>query len=140
MIRFYDVKGLKNSSNSILVIIPGKVRLSIDELLNECQVDQQEHPDDEAKAGSKGKVVKLNWIEGVLMNCLLNIWGIMLFLRVTWVIGEAGLVEGLIIITLSNVVTFLTSLSMSAICTNGQITGGGLYYLISRSLGGSGFN
>ena len=73
------------------------------------------------------------------MNCLLNIWGIMLFLRVTWVIGEAGLVEGLIIITLSNVVTFLTSLSMSAICTNGQITGGGLYYLISRSLGGSSF-
>jgi hypothetical protein len=54
------------------------------------------------------KAVKLSWIEGVLMNCLLNIWGIMLFLRVTWVIGEAGLVEGLIIITLSNAVTFLT--------------------------------
>jgi hypothetical protein len=24
------------------------------------------------------------------MTCLLNIWGVMLFLRLTWVIGEAG--------------------------------------------------
>jgi solute carrier family 12 sodium/potassium/chloride transporter 2 len=112
------------------------VRLSIDELLNECQAELPvEEVEAEAKKGPTGKVVKLSWIEGVLMNCLLNIWGVMLFLRVTWVIGQAGLVEGLIIITISNAVTFLTSMSMSAICTNGQITGGGLYYMISRSLG-----
>jgi solute carrier family 12 sodium/potassium/chloride transporter 2 len=111
------------------------MRLSIDELLNECQAELPK-PEEEIEAkGPTGKVVKLSWIEGVLMNCLLNIWGVMLFLRVTWVIGQAGLVEGLVIITISNAVTFLTSLSMSAICTNGQITGGGLYYMISRSLG-----
>jgi len=34
--------------------------------------------------------IKLSMIEGVLMNCLLNIWGALLFLRVTWVIGQAG--------------------------------------------------
>ena len=112
------------------------MRLSIDELLNECQAELPvEEVEAEAKKGPTGKVVKLSWIEGVLMNCLLNIWGVMLFLRVTWVIGQAGLVEGLIIISISHAVTFLTSLSMSAICTNGQITGGGLYYMISRSLG-----
>jgi hypothetical protein len=38
----------------------------------------------------KGKVIKLNWVEGVFMTCLLNIWGVMLFLRLTWVIGQAG--------------------------------------------------
>jgi solute carrier family 12 sodium/potassium/chloride transporter 2 len=32
----------------------------------------------------------MNWVEGVFMTCLLNIWGVMLFLRLTWVIGEAG--------------------------------------------------
>ena len=30
------------------------------------------------------------WIEGVFMRCLLNIWGTMLFLRLTWVVGQAG--------------------------------------------------
>merc|ERR1719330_276679 len=69
------------------------------------------------------------------MPCLLNIWGVMLFLRLTWVIGQAGIVQGLLLMTVANVVTFLTALSMSAVCTNGQIKGGGVYYMISRSLG-----
>ena len=79
--------------------------------------------------------VKLGWQEGVLMPCLLNIWGVMLFLRLTWVIGQAGIVQGLLLMSIANVVTFLTALSMSAVCTNGQIKGGGVYYMISRSLG-----
>ena len=40
-----------------------------------------------------------------------------------------------LIILLSMLVTVLTTLSMSAITTNGQIKGGGAYYLISRNLG-----
>ncbi|XP_063782125.1 solute carrier family 12 member 1 isoform X1 [Pseudophryne corroboree] len=42
---------------------------------------------------------------------------------------------GVVIICLSVVVTMLTGFSMSAICTNGIVRGGGAYYLISRSLG-----
>ncbi len=103
--------------------------------------------------------IKFGWIQGVYMRCLLNIWGVMLFLRLTWVIGQAGtqnlqrlvghpsffllrsfscspgLLEGLLLITLSNVVTVITSISMSAVSTNGQIAAGGIYYMISRSLG-----
>lgn len=82
-----------------------------------------------------GKVIKFGWIEGVYMRCLLNIWGVMLFLRLTWVVGQAGLLEGLAIITLANIVTVITTISMSAVCTNGQIKAGGIYYMISRSLG-----
>ena len=40
-----------------------------------------------------------------------------------------------VIVLLSTCVTILTTLSMSAICTNGEVKGGGAYYLISRSLG-----
>ena len=40
-----------------------------------------------------------------------------------------------VIVLLSTFVTILTTLSMSAICTNGEVKGGGAYYLISRSLG-----
>ena len=44
-------------------------------------------------------------------------------------------VQGLLVITLANVVTVITAISMSAVSTNGQIKGGGIYYMISRSLG-----
>jgi hypothetical protein len=45
----------------------------------------------QASNDAKGKAYKMNWVEGVFMTCLLNIWGVMLFLRLTWVIGEAGM-------------------------------------------------
>jgi solute carrier family 12 sodium/potassium/chloride transporter 2 len=83
----------------------------------------------------KGKVIKFGWVEGVLMRCLLNIWGTMLFLRLTWVIGQAGIWQGLVIISLCNIVTLLSAISMSAVATNGQIAAGGVYYMISRALG-----
>ena len=47
----------------------------------------------------------------------------------------AGLVEGLAIITLCNVVTTITAISMAAVSTNGRIRSGGIYFMISRSLG-----
>ena len=59
----------------------------------------------------------------------------MLFIRLSWVVGQAGIGLASVIILLSTVVTILTTLSMSAICTNGEVKGGGAYYLISRSLG-----
>ncbi|XP_053611514.1 bumetanide-sensitive sodium-(potassium)-chloride cotransporter isoform X2 [Plodia interpunctella] len=79
--------------------------------------------------------VKFGWIKGVLMRCLLNIWGVMLFLRLSWVVGQAGIVQSFVLILTTSVVTTITALSMSAISTNGVIKGGGTYYMISRSLG-----
>ncbi|XP_033843476.1 solute carrier family 12 member 1 isoform X1 [Periophthalmus magnuspinnatus] len=79
--------------------------------------------------------VKFGWIRGVLVRCMLNIWGVMLFIRLSWVFGQAGWGLGIVVILLSCVVTTITALSMSAICTNGVVRGGGAYYLISRSLG-----
>ena len=35
--------------------------------------------------------IKFGWIQGVLLRCLLNIWGVMLFLRLSWVVAEAGI-------------------------------------------------
>nr|BAM74642.1 putative Na-K-2Cl cotransporter [Anguilla japonica] len=84
---------------------------------------------------NKGGFVKFGWITGVLVRCMLNIWGVMLFIRLSWVFGQAGVGLGIVIILLSVVVTTVTGLSMSAICTNGVVRGGGAYYLISRSLG-----
>lgn len=85
-------------------------------------------------AESKG-VVKFGWIKGVLVRCMLNIWGVMLFIRMTWIVGQAGIVLTCVIISMATVVTTITGLSTSAIATNGFVRGGGAYYLISRSLG-----
>ena len=53
----------------------------------------------------------------------------------SWIVGEAGVIYTILIIALATVVTTLTTISMSAICTNGIVKGGGAYFLISRSLG-----
>ncbi|XP_026493445.2 bumetanide-sensitive sodium-(potassium)-chloride cotransporter-like [Vanessa tameamea] len=79
--------------------------------------------------------IKLGWIQGVLIPCLLNIWGVMLFLRISWIVGQAGICLTVLIIFLSGVVCVITTLSLSAICTNGLLKGGGVYYIVSRSLG-----
>uniref|UniRef100_A0A8D3BUN7 Solute carrier family 12 member 2 n=1 Tax=Scophthalmus maximus TaxID=52904 RepID=A0A8D3BUN7_SCOMX len=85
-------------------------------------------------AESKG-VVKFGWIKGVLVRCMLNIWGVMLFIRMSWIVGQAGIALSCLIIAMATVVTTITGLSTSAIATNGFVRGGGAYYLISRSLG-----
>ncbi len=44
--------------------------------------------EDEKKTPLGGGGVKLDWVKGVYVTCLLNIWGVMLFLRLTWVVGQ----------------------------------------------------
>ncbi|KAF5300126.1 hypothetical protein FQR65_LT09216 [Abscondita terminalis] len=61
--------------------------------------------------------------------------GVMLFLRLSWVVAQAGIGEATLLILTTSTVTTITALSMSAISTNGIIKGGGTYYMISRSLG-----
>ncbi|KAJ8718571.1 hypothetical protein PYW08_002808 [Mythimna loreyi] len=79
--------------------------------------------------------IKLGWIQGVLIPCLLNIWGVMLFLRIAWIVAQAGIAVTIAIIVVSFIVCVITTLSLSAICTNGELHGGGVYYIVSRSLG-----
>ena len=50
-------------------------------------------------------------------------------------VGQSGLVVSIFQILLSTAITIITTVSMSAICTNGKIASGGTYFMISRSLG-----
>lgn len=90
------------------------------------QEDGEEEP--EKKGGDPGTPathgIKLGWIEGVLIPCLLNIWGVMLFLRLAWVVAQAGVGMSLVIIAISAIVCVITTLSLSAISTNGEVKGG----------------
>nr|XP_050849728.1 bumetanide-sensitive sodium-(potassium)-chloride cotransporter isoform X1 [Vespula vulgaris]XP_050849729.1 bumetanide-sensitive sodium-(potassium)-chloride cotransporter isoform X1 [Vespula vulgaris]XP_050849730.1 bumetanide-sensitive sodium-(potassium)-chloride cotransporter isoform X1 [Vespula vulgaris]XP_050849731.1 bumetanide-sensitive sodium-(potassium)-chloride cotransporter isoform X1 [Vespula vulgaris]XP_050849732.1 bumetanide-sensitive sodium-(potassium)-chloride cotransporter isofo len=112
-------------------------RPSLDELHNPTLLNKRSGshtlPITDVKLPVSG--IKFGWIQGVLMRCLLNIWGVMLFLRLSWVVAHTGIGQSILLILTTTVVTTITSLSMSAISTNGLIKGGGTYYMISRSLG-----
>ncbi|XP_038609509.1 solute carrier family 12 member 3 isoform X2 [Tachyglossus aculeatus] len=89
------------------------------------------------EAGEKppAEPVRFGWVKGVMVRCMLNIWGVILYLRLPWITAQAGIALTWVIVLLSVTVTTITGLSISAISTNGKVKSGGTYFLISRSLG-----
>jgi len=77
----------------------------------------------------------LGTFAGVFVPSILTILGIILFLRLGFVVGNAGLSGALIIIGIATAVSVVTSISLAAIATNLEVRGGGDYYMISRTLG-----
>ncbi len=87
-------------------------------------------------AGKEGaEPGRLGTFAGVFTPSILTILGIILFLRLGYVTGSAGVVKALAILVLANLVTVITSQSLAAVATNLKVKGGGDYYLISRTLG-----
>lgn len=78
---------------------------------------------------------KLGTFGGVFTPSVLTILGIILFRRLGFVIGSAGLTQALLTLFLATLISVLTSISLSAIATSRRVRGGGDYYLISRTLG-----
>jgi solute carrier family 12 sodium/potassium/chloride transporter 2 len=77
----------------------------------------------------------LGTFEGVFTPTILTIIGVILYLRLGWVVGTVGLGAAILIILLSHVATVTTGLALSSMTTNVRIGAGGFYSLISRSLG-----
>ncbi|KAJ5077710.1 solute carrier family 12 cation cotransporter [Anaeramoeba ignava] len=72
---------------------------------------------------------------GVIARSILSLIGVIYFLRLGFIVGYAGIGFAILIIILSTLVTIITTLSLSAISSNGRISAGGPYHVISRSLG-----
>ncbi|XP_026222053.1 solute carrier family 12 member 3 [Anabas testudineus] len=96
--------------------------------------DSSEEDEDEDKEPPT-EPTRFGWVQGVMIRCMLNIWGVILYLRLPWITAQAGIGLTWVIILLSSCITGITGLSTSAIATNGKVKGGGTYFLISRSLG-----
>lgn len=79
----------------------------------------------------------LGMIRGVLIPCIQNIIGVLMFLRLPWITGVGGIGWAWAIVIVSCVSSFVTCLSLAAITTNRGATGGGAYQIISRTLGAS---
>uniref|UniRef100_A0A3B5AFE5 Solute carrier family 12 member 6 n=1 Tax=Stegastes partitus TaxID=144197 RepID=A0A3B5AFE5_9TELE len=116
-----------------------KVSSLLSRLANYTNLTQGAKEHEEAESiGEKKKASKspqMGTFMGVYLPCLQNIFGVILFLRLTWVVGTAGILQALSIVFICCCCTLLTAISMSAIATNGVVPAGGSYFMISRSLG-----
>uniref|UniRef100_A0A8B9K2Z9 Solute carrier family 12 member 4 n=1 Tax=Astyanax mexicanus TaxID=7994 RepID=A0A8B9K2Z9_ASTMX len=117
-----------------------KVSSFLSRLVNYTNITQgaKEHEEAESADASKRKIPKspnMGTLMGVYLPCLQNIFGVILFLRLTWIVGTAGVVQSFLIVLMCCSCTMLTAISMSAIATNGVVPAGGAYFMISRSLG-----
>ncbi|KAJ8407879.1 hypothetical protein AAFF_G00269230 [Aldrovandia affinis] len=117
-----------------------KVSSLLSRLVNYTNITQgaKEHEEAESALASRKKLPKspsMGTLMGVYLPCLQNIFGVILFLRLTWIVGTAGVVQSFMIVLMCCSCTMLTAISMSAIATNGVVPAGGAYFMISRSLG-----
>lgn len=78
---------------------------------------------------------KFNMISGVFTPSILTILGVIMYLRLPWIVGQAGLFMTIGIIIVAHIISVTTGLSVSSIATDKKVKAGGSYYIISRSLG-----
>lgn len=81
------------------------------------------------------KKKKFGTFMGVFIPSILTILGVIMYLRMGYVVGAVGPIGTIVIVTISSLITFLTALSISATSTNMTVKTGGAYYMISRSFG-----
>ena len=74
----------------------------------------------------------LGTLNGVYIPCLMNILGIILFMRLSWAVGQAGWLNVLLMFLVGELAAILTVFSMSALISTGKVRGGGSYFLLSR--------
>ncbi|CAH3179258.1 unnamed protein product [Porites lobata] len=73
--------------------------------------------------------------DGVFTSCMLNIFGVVIFLRTGWVVGNAGIGLSLLIIVLTLLVALAPALSAIGICERTHVESGGVYFLLAHVLG-----
>ncbi len=78
---------------------------------------------------------KFGTFAGVFTPSILTILGVIMYMRLGWVVGNAGLIGAIIIIIIAHVIAVTTGLSVSSVATDKKIGAGGIYYVLSRSMG-----
>jgi len=78
---------------------------------------------------------KFGAFAGVFTPSILTILGVIMYMRLGWVVGNAGLWGAVAIVVLAHIISITTGLSISSIATDKKVGAGGVYYVLSRSLG-----
>ena len=78
---------------------------------------------------------KFGTFAGVFTPSILTILGVIMYMRLGWVVGNAGLIGTIVIISIAHIIAVTTGLSVSSVATDKKIGAGGIYYVLSRSMG-----
>ena len=75
-------------------------------------------------------IKKFGTFGGVFTPSLLTILGVIMYLRIGWVAGHAGLTGIIGIIIVAHIISITTGLSISSIATDKKVGAGGVYYVL----------
>ncbi|XP_070439754.1 solute carrier family 12 member 8 isoform X2 [Equus przewalskii] len=74
--------------------------------------------------------------DGVFTSCMINIFGVVLFLRTGWLVGNTGVLVGVFLVSVVILVALVTVLSGIGVGEHCGVGSGGVYSMISSALGG----
>eukprot|EP00064_Thunnus_orientalis_P008528 superscaffoldBa00001020_g8551 len=74
--------------------------------------------------------------DGVFTTCMINIFGVVLFLRTGYLVGNTGVLLGMLLVSMVVLVALVTVMSGIGVCEHCGVGSGGIYSMISTVLGG----
>jgi len=78
---------------------------------------------------------KFGMFGGVFTPSILTILGVIMYMRLPWIVGNAGMWTTMGIVVVAHTIAITTGLSVSSMATDKRVKAGGSYFILSRSLG-----
>ncbi|XP_041057600.1 solute carrier family 12 member 8 isoform X2 [Carcharodon carcharias] len=137
----WDLKCNSEVTNKAVLLLNGSCGSrstgQVQELFHEAAQVSQSH----AKPWWKVKIfvwepVLFGTWDGVFTTCMINIFGVVLFLRTGWLVGNTGVLLGMFMVTLVVLVALVTVLSGIGVWERCSLGNGGVYSMLSTVLGG----